>query len=146
MFYLYFIPGVTFSSNFLHAVTFLLLHCIVRMYMMTVLQEIKGLMKELCLYTFQEEVHFPCKISGPLFTWFTCFDISMACIIMYCQDSIFSRSRQKILYGYALDRTEICLHAKCSLELWLVRFKLFSKAAPVPMYVYMYKAEAQGIS
>ena len=37
-------------------------------------------------YTFQEEVQFPCKISGPLFTWFTCFDISMAYIIMYCQD------------------------------------------------------------
>ena len=28
-------------------------------------------------YTFQEEVQFPCKISGPLFTWFTCFDISI---------------------------------------------------------------------
>ena len=28
-------------------------------------------------YTLQEEVQFPCKISGPLFTWFTFFDISM---------------------------------------------------------------------
>ena len=33
--------------------------------------------------TFQEEVQFPCKISGQSFTGFTCFDIS---IIMYCQD------------------------------------------------------------
>ena len=29
---------------------------------------------------------FHAKISGPLFTWFTCFDISVASIIMYCQD------------------------------------------------------------
>ena len=34
-------------------------------------------------YTFQEEVQFPCKISGPLIICFACFDISMACIIMY---------------------------------------------------------------
>ena len=52
--------------------------------MISALQEIKGLTILRC--NFQEEVQFPCKISGPLFTWFSCFDISMACIIMYCQD------------------------------------------------------------
>ena len=49
---------------------------------------------------------------------------------MYCQDRYSSffqevKGLTKILYAYALDRTEICLHAS-SLELWLVRF-VFSK-------------------
>ena len=38
--------------------------------MMSVLQEMKGLKND-----FQEEVQFPCKVSSPFFTWFTCFDI-----------------------------------------------------------------------
>ena len=47
--------------------------------MMSVLQEIKGLTKE--LYFTGGEVQFPCKISGPLIICFTCFDINMACIV-----------------------------------------------------------------
>ena len=45
--------------------------------MMSVLQEVEGLTKELY---FREEDQFPCKISGSMFIWFTCFDIGMACI------------------------------------------------------------------
>ena len=50
------------------------LHCNA---LISVLQEIT---KELYFITFQEEVQFPCKVSGPLFRWFACIDISMACI------------------------------------------------------------------
>ena len=44
--------------------------------MMSVLQDINDTFH----YAFQEEVQFPCKISGQLFTCFTCFDISK-CIV-----------------------------------------------------------------
>ena len=36
-------------------------------------------------FTVQEEDQFLCKISGSLFTLFTCFYMVVACIIMYCQ-------------------------------------------------------------
>ena len=56
--------------------------------------------------------------SGPLFTWFTCFDIRKhglhynvlsGLIIMFFREV---KGLTKKLYAYALDRTEICLHAK----------------------------------
>ena len=101
---------------------------------MSVLQEIKGLTKRIIpLYTFQEEVQFPSKISGLLFTWFTCFDISMACIIMYCQDRLSSFFQEV----KGLTKNIICLCTRSdgnlltckissSLELRLVRF-MFQK-------------------
>ena len=55
-------------------------------------------------YTFLKEVQFPCKISGPLFTCFTCLDISMACIIMLSGLIIIILSRSK--------RVNICLCAR----------------------------------
>ena len=82
------------------------------------------------LYTFQEEVQFPCKISGPLFTWFTCFDISMACIIMGLIIIIFSRSKRvnkNIIYLCTRsDGNLLTCKISSSLELRLVRF-VFSK-------------------
>ena len=41
---------------------------------------------------FQKEDQFPCKISGSMFTWFTCFDIGMACVLSGLS---FSRSQRK---------------------------------------------------
>ena len=37
-------------------------------------------------FIIQEEDQFLCKISGSLFTSFTCFYMVVACIVMYCQD------------------------------------------------------------
>ena len=59
------------------------LYCIVRNYDVSFTRNKSVNDRIIHRYTFQEEVQFPCKISGPLFTWFTCFDISMACIIMF---------------------------------------------------------------
>ena len=48
-----------------------LLNCIIHVaYMYNVLLEMMS--QEIILL--QEEIQFPCNISGPLFTWFTCFD------------------------------------------------------------------------
>ena len=81
-------------------------------------------------YTFQEEVEFPCKISGPLFTWFTCFDGLHYNVLSGLIIIIFSRSKM-------VNKNIICLCTRSdgnlltgkissSLELWLVRF-VFSK-------------------
>ena len=63
-------------------------------------------------YTFQEEVQFPCKISGPLIICFTCFDINMACIIMYCNFFQEVKGLKEKLYAYALARMKTCLNPK----------------------------------
>ena len=64
--------------------------------MMSVLQEINDTFH----YTFQEEVHFPCKILGQLFTCFTCFDISK-CIVRTDNHNFFQEVKgltEKIIY------------------------------------------------
>ena len=52
---------------------------------MSVLEESTNVNERIILQcAFQEEDQFPCTVSGSLLTQFTCFDIGMACIIMYC--------------------------------------------------------------
>ena len=77
--------------------------------MMSVLQEINDTFH----YTFQEEVQFPCKISGQLFTCFTCFDISK-CIVRTDNHNFFQEVKglTEKLYTYALDQKKTYSYAK----------------------------------
>ena len=55
--------------------------------MMSVLQVVKGLKVRIILHSiFHNEDQFPYKISGSLFIRFTCSDVGISCIIMYCED------------------------------------------------------------
>ena len=54
--------------------------------MMSVLQEIKGLTKELYFIYFTAGSPVSMQNCRSTVNGFTCFGISIACIIMYCQD------------------------------------------------------------
>ena len=61
-----------------------------------------------------EENWFTCKISCSLVLWLVCFDMDLACIIMYCQDTILKEVKGLMnkLYAYALVRKKTGLLAK----------------------------------
>ena len=91
-----------------------LLHCVRN-------DDVSFTRNKILLYTFQEEVQFPCKISGPRFTWFTCFDISNGLhynVLSGLIIIIFSSTRS--------DGNLLTCKISSSLEPWLVRF-VFSK-------------------
>ena len=76
---LLFMPSLYSHSNSKNFTLLVYIACIVRNYDVSFTRNKRVNERIIHLYTFQEEVQFPCKISGPLFTWFTCFDIS--CIV-----------------------------------------------------------------
>ena len=85
----YTIPFFIPSLNFLFTCLLSFFAAFSNNYIM--MMSIKRVSKRIILqYTLQEEVQFPCKISGPLFTWFTCFDLSMTYNVL--SRLIFSRN------------------------------------------------------
>ena len=85
--------------------------------MMSVLQDIKGVTKELYFIIFQEEVQFPCTISGPL------FNINMYGL-HFNMTSFFQEVKGLTICPWTtLDGNLLTYKVSSSLVLWLVSSK-----------------------
>ena len=66
-------------------------------------------------YSFLEKYQFSCKISGLLFTWFTCFDVMYGLhynVLLELTIIQEVKGLTEKLYAYALARMKTCSHAK----------------------------------
>ena len=82
-------------------------------------------------YTFQEEVQFPRKISGPQFI---CFDINMACIIRTDNHHLL---RVHICLCTRSDGNLLTCKISSSLVLWLVSSKEKEESVKITFPVFL---------